>query len=85
MSRFHHGSLDNQRLKVVLDLLRSRAASGATTMEINTITNSTRASSDVSEIRHNGLEVVCVYEGRTQNNRKINRYYLAEYAPKVEA
>lgn len=73
---FHAASLDSPRLKKLLALLQERGESGATTMEICDQCASTRASSDISELRKNGVQVAMEYRGLNGNNRKVYRYKL---------
>ena len=81
MKTFHHSTLDSPRLAKLLAFLRERGAQGATTLEICQHCCSTRASSDVSEARANGVKFVEKYEGQNENGRRITRYFLAECLP----
>jgi len=76
MKTFHHSTLESPRLSKLLSFLRQRGKRGATTFEITAELLTTRASSDVSELRANGIAVACVCEGKTETGRKINRYTL---------
>ena len=73
---FHHSSLDSPRLKKLLAFLQERGGSGATTFEITQQCQTTRASSDVSELRANGIAVEDSFEGTNENGRKIFRYRI---------
>jgi hypothetical protein len=75
---FHKSPLSAERMQKLLFFLRGRGATGATTLDINEHCASTRASSDVSELRANGQRVVMAYEGKTANGRKLHRYFLIE-------
>lgn len=74
----HAAKPDSQRLTRLMDLLRQRGDAGVTTLEINHLCDSTRASSDVSELRHaTGAIVECRYIGQTGNGRRLHSYRLA--------
>ena len=75
---FHASPLQSSRMQRLLTFLRARGSQGATTLEINERCDSTRASSDVSELRANGLRVVASYEGKTESGRRVHRYALRE-------
>ena len=75
---FHHSTLDSPRLKKLLAFLRERGTAGATTFQITLACHTTRASSDVSELRANGIAVEAVEEDCTLTNRRIFRYKLIE-------
>jgi hypothetical protein len=60
-------------LRRVLELMMK---CNPTTMEINEYAGSTRASSDVSELRRQGFDSVCVSCGRTENGLKVSRFEL---------
>ena len=75
---FHKSPLHAERMQKLLTFLRERGQHGATTLEINEHCSSTRASSDVSELRANGVRVVMSYEGKTESGRKIHRYAIVE-------
>jgi hypothetical protein len=81
MKSFHHSSLDSPRLAKLLAFLRAQGASGATTLEITQACTTTRASSDVSELRACGVAVVDRFEGTNAQGRKVFRYFLAEFLP----
>jgi hypothetical protein len=49
-----------------------------TTIEITHHTGTTRASSDISELRANGYMIDCEYVGLSDNGKKIHRYILRE-------
>ena len=56
--------------------LKSAGGKGLTTIEINERCQTTRASSDISELRQNGVEVQVDFNGTSQNGRKVYRYSL---------
>jgi hypothetical protein len=64
-------------LSAILALLRSRGPTGATTLELQEVSNSMAVSTDVSAIRHNGYTIDCEYED-VRNGRKIYRYWLLD-------
>ena len=81
MSRtFHHSTLDSPRIKKLLAFLESRGDQGATTIEITSACQTTRASSDVSELnaclRGTVRYVAVEYEGENENKRRVHRYFL---------
>ena len=51
---------------------------GRTPIEINTICGTTRASSDVSELRQNGVAIEKEFRGTTPTGRKVFAYRLAK-------
>lgn len=63
------------RLKRTLEVLHA-FPEGATTWDIQCLTNSMAPATDISEIRQNGYDVICKYEGKTSTNRRIYRYRL---------
>ena len=77
---FHHSTLDSPRIKKLLAFLESRGDQGATTIEITSACQTTRASSDVSELnaclRGTTRYVEAEYEGENENKKKIYRYRL---------
>lgn len=81
MKSFHHSTLESPRLKKLLAFLRERGTTGATTLEITQHCTTTRASSDVSELAANGVNVLTKFDGTTESGRKIYRYILAECVP----
>ena len=81
MKTFHHSSLSSPRLAKLLAFLRECKARGATTLQITQACTTTRASSDVSELRACGVKVVDKFEGTNENGRKVFRYFLAEFLP----
>ena len=72
----HASPLESQRLQRILAVLRERGSRGCTTMTLNELCGSTRASSDVSEARSRGCIITAIYEGKTDNNRRCYRYVL---------
>jgi hypothetical protein len=63
------------RLKRTLEVLQS-FPEGATTWDIQCLTSSMAPATDISELRQNGYDVICQYEGKTSTNRRIFRYRL---------
>jgi hypothetical protein len=51
---------------------------GRTPIEINAICGTTRASSDVSELRQNGVDIEKEFLGTTPSGRKVFAYRLAK-------
>lgn len=81
---FHHGDMNSPRIKKLLDHLKTKGDAGATTLELCDECVSTRASSDVSELRAclrlegRGRWVETRFEGVNQNGRRVHRYVLHE-------
>lgn len=78
MKTFQTGSLESPRLKKLIDFLRDCGTAGATTFTITLACNTTRASSDVAELRALGVPIAVAYEGKSEAGRKIYRYRLTE-------
>ena len=76
----HHGGQlsKSERLQRVYSLLKRRGRVGATTRQINIACESTRASSDVSDLRRNLTDkaIACRLERVTRAGRKIHRFTL---------
>ena len=77
---FHHSTLDSPRIKKLLAFLESRGDQGATTIEITSACQTTRASSDVAELRAciagTARTIDTIYEGENDNKRRVHRYVL---------
>ena len=84
MKSFHHSSLESPRLKKLLAFLEARGATGATTFEITTNCETTRATSDTSELNAalraagDSRWVESVHEGESSTGRKIYRNTLRD-------
>ena len=76
MTTFHHAQLDSSRIQRIITALRNAGSAGCTTMDLNQLCNSTRASSDVSEARSCGVAIDCEYMGLSDAGRKVYRYRL---------
>ena len=80
MRTFHHSTLDSSRIKKLLAFLESRGEQGATTIEITSACQTTRASSDVAELRAclagTAKRIETIYEGENENKRRVHRYVL---------
>lgn len=73
----HAATLANSlRLQKVLEFLRERGQIGCTPAEIIRACPTTRPSSDVSELRHNGILIDCTYERETATGARVYRYRL---------
>lgn len=66
----------SHRLQLALKALRRAGARGLTTRELGNACHSEAPGTDASELRHNGFEIDCQYEGRTSQGRKVYRYRL---------
>ena len=71
------------RLCLTADFLATRGARGATTMEIARHTNSLGVSTDIWELRCNGVKVDCAYERTAQSTRRRVYRYTLTGSPKV--
>lgn len=78
MSTFHHASIDSDRIQRIVEALRGAGNAGLTTIQLNDICGSTRASSDVSEARACGYPIECQYQGKSESGRRVHRYRLVE-------
>jgi len=63
------------RLQTTLRVLERAGDRGLTTGELHTLTESQAVHSDVHELRANGYDVECRYDG-SRNGRRIYRYTL---------
>jgi len=82
---FHAAALaSSKKLQRVLAFLKLCGGAGATTMEINNAFNSTRGSSDISELRYNGIQIDCIPEGVNENGAQVNRFVLRETIAMLE-
>jgi hypothetical protein len=69
---FHFAPVENNpRLEKILARLKRGSA---TTVELTNDTGTTRASSDVSELRANGHVITCTYLKKAESGRKIFMY-----------
>lgn len=72
----HNAGLEkSNRLQRTLEILKA-FPDGATTWEIQTLSNSMCPGTDISELRMNDYDIRCQYEGRTSTGRKVYRYTL---------
>lgn len=77
----NYGSIDRcPRLRSILGLLMSRGLEGATTLEIHDICGALNPATEVSAIRHQGYDIKCKYERRTETGAKVYRYRLVQPA-----
>ncbi len=74
---FHHGTLESPRIKKLLAFLRERGTTGATPFDMIANCGTTRPTSDISELRANGIAIDCEFERNTDTERKVFRYRLA--------
>ena len=75
-SSFHAASLESPRLKKLLAFLIERGTAGCTPMDIIANCGTTRPTSDISELRANGIAVDCEFERNTESQRKVFRYRI---------
>lgn len=67
----------SRRLGRTLAILRAHPA-GLTTAELQGWTGSVAIHSDCAELRANGYDVECAYQGTTAEGRRVYRYRLVE-------
>lgn len=73
----NHATLaKSERLSRVLAMLRRRGGRGATTREIIAEAQVCAVNSIVAEIRANGVDVLCEYEGTTEDGSRVYRYVI---------
>lgn len=74
----HYTKLDkSSRLQKILQYLHKRGDRGATTAEIATKFKLQSASTWLSMLRHNGVDVLCEYVKTTDDGAKIFRYKVS--------
>ena len=82
MKTFHHSTLESPRIAKLLAHLEAKGEQGATTLELCEQCISTRASSDVSELRACLVDsprwIETVFEGTNENGRRVHRYILRQ-------
>ncbi len=79
---FHVSNLDRSPAqRRVLAYLRDKGASGATTAQISRDANVQNVATWVSHLKANGIDVVCRYEGETEDGARVYRYWLAAMSP----
>jgi hypothetical protein len=72
----HSGNPDtSRRLARTLEILKSHPR-GVTTAELQAWTGSMAPATDCSELRQSGYRIGCLYEGTSQNGRRVYRYTL---------
>ena len=81
-----HGHFANlptsKRLLKLLNFLRVKL--WPSTIEISRHTGLTNPARDISELRKNGKDVVCRYDGKSKNGNRIYRFRLLEHGRKIE-
>lgn len=84
LEKHHHAAKlkDSERLQRLETFLISGGRRGRTTLEIQEHCRTGGVSRDVDELRKNGVKVVCQYEGRNVNGRKVFCYWHPAFAPK---
>jgi hypothetical protein len=75
--RPHHAARlkDSERLQRLDRYLIDGGKNGRTTYEIMANCDCGGVSRDIDELRKNGINVVCRYEGMNTNGRKLFRYF----------
>jgi len=74
--------LASSRIQKPLAALRAAGLRGLTPIEINAQCGSTRATSDLSELKQWGFNIEKTFDGTTEAGRKVWRYVLIEENPK---
>jgi len=69
--------MTSDRLQKMLNALRGAGKDGITPIELNNICQSTRASSDISELRQNGVPIEKHWQGYSASGRRVYSYRLA--------
>jgi hypothetical protein len=65
----------SERLLQTLAVVKAFRHGGIRGRDIQLHTGSLAVATDISEVRANGHEIDCVYEGKTENGRRIYRYF----------
>ena len=77
---FHVSKLESSPAQQrVLAYLRDCGSRGATTLEINAECQVQNVATWVSALRHNDIDIVCRYQGQSEQGAKVYRYWLAHY------
>ena len=74
---------NSERLRRVLDLLQSRGAEGATTREVIELADCAAVSAAMKELKDNGHDHACQYEGETESGCSVYRYWYRGYNPSL--
>jgi len=84
--RHHHAARleDSDRLQRLDRYLIDGGKNGRTTWDIMANCDCGGVSRDIDELRKNGINIVCRYEGKNQNGRKVFRYFHPAFAPTEE-
>lgn len=72
----HKATHTSPRLKPILDALLRAGPRGVTSLELAMIGKTVAVGTSVSELRANGFDIQCEYQGRTESGRKFYRYFL---------
>jgi len=67
---------ESKRLQRVLEALRAAGPAGLTTREIIAATGTCAVNSVAAELRSNGYNVDCRYEGQSEEGMRIYRYRI---------
>jgi hypothetical protein len=84
----HKANHNSARLKPILEALMKAGPQGMTSMELALVGKTVAIGTSISELRHNGFDIECSYEGRNENGRKLFRYVLSHtdlYDQQLEA
>ncbi len=73
--------MKSDRIQKPLQALLAAGERGLTPIELNNICGSTRASSDLSELRQHGIAITKKFDGKSANGRMVYRYSIL--APSV--
>lgn len=72
----HKALHTSPRLKPILEALLRAGARGMTSLELSLVGKTVAIGTSISELRANGFDIQCTYEGRTESGRKQFRYAL---------
>lgn len=76
---FHFTKIENSKpLQRVLALLKDHIEDGVTGMEILRHANVLNPATVISHLRHNGCQIDCRYQGKSESGAQVYRYWLIE-------
>lgn len=73
----HRAQHNSPRLKPILDALMKAGPRGMTSLELAMVGKTLAIATSISELRANGFDIDCSYDGVNENGRKLFRYVLA--------
>ena len=66
----------SERMQAILAFMRERGTAGATSLEIAVRFNVLNVGTEMSALRHNGVNVDCEFERETETGRRVYRYHV---------